>query len=218
MVRSSWVLAAVAVTSLACGGIPLPQEVQDLLGAETPVTPADSDAVAEADVVPVPVDSGVVEPAAEGGAEAATDGAAAADGTAPDGSEGGGDAEAAEPKPESPKPAGNEARTTEPKPDPKPATEKPDPKPEPAEPKPGGAGPQPVTGPKGAVKVDGPGRVVLFNEATGRHPVPGDVPVGTYTIRVKFGDKPVVATGKVKVTEAGLTIKCNEGMGLCRGQ
>jgi hypothetical protein len=78
--------------------------------------------------------------------------------------------------------------------------------------------PKVVTGPKGAVKVKGPGRVVLFNQETGRFPVPGDVPVGSYVIRVKFGDKPVVATGRVKVTPVGVTIECNEAMGVCRGQ
>jgi outer membrane biosynthesis protein TonB len=213
MRRAGLVLGWIVATTLACGGIPvadLPFATDAAVveaggegdGAEGDGAEGDG-AVAgneDGDVVPVPVDSG-------------QDGAAAAEPAAePEPAE----PEPAEPEPAEPKPSeGKAAKSAEPKPEPKPDP-KPEPKPDPepsAEPK-----PAPVAGPKGTVKVEGPGRVVLFNQETGRHPVPGDVPVGTYVIRVKFGEKPVVATGKVKVTEAGLTIKCNESMGLCRGQ
>lgn len=216
MRRAGLVLGWIVATTLACGGIP----VADLPFATDAASVEAGDEVAagdgaeggeavagneDGDVVPVPVDSG-------------QDGAAAAEPEPEPAAE----PEPSEPEPSEPRPSearpsepgpseGKAAKSTEPKPEPKP-----DPKPDPepgAEPK-----PAPVAGPKGTVKVEGPGRVVLFNQETGRHPVPGDVPVGTYVIRVKFGEKPVVATGKVKVTEAGLTIKCNESMGLCRGQ
>jgi hypothetical protein len=179
--------------SLACGGIPIP-------GMEATEPPATDDGAAATDtdvpVVPVPVDSGV--PAAEPAPAEPAEPAPAE--PAP-----------AEPAPEpSPQPGEPKPKPAEPSPTPKPAEPKPEPDEEPA--------PKPVTGPKGTVKVEGPGRVVLFNQELGRFTVPGDVPVGSFVIRVKFGDKPVVATGRVKVTEAGVTIKCNEQMGLCRGQ
>lgn len=198
------VLAFLGGVALACGGIPVADlsASTDAASPDGPATTGGDEAAAGGDeVVAVPVDSGLDAAAAAEPAEEPKPEEAASPEPQKDPADKGGKAKAAQPDP---KPA-----------DPKPAD------PKPADPKPAGGDPSPtpIAGPKGAVKVEGPGRVVLFDpEAKLRHPVPGDVPVGTYVIRVKFGEKQVVATGKVKVTEAGVTIKCIEEMGLCRAQ
>ncbi|MCA9493358.1 MAG: hypothetical protein KC621_25680 [Myxococcales bacterium] len=48
--------------------------------------------------------------------------------------------------------------------------------------------------------------------------VPGEVPVGVYNIEATFPGAAPVLAGKVKVTPAGVTIKCNPKMGICRPQ
>jgi len=81
--------------------------------------------------------------------------------------------------------------------------------------------PEPAPAPPRArtaeVAVDGPVERVVLVAGETRHPVPGDVPPGTYNIEATFPGRPPAPAGQVTVHEGeAVTLECKAGFFLCQ--